>query len=186
VRIISGKNKGKRINPGKSFLARPTTDFAKENLFNVLSNYFDFENLAVLDLFSGTGSISFEFSSRGSIPVDSVEVNPRYYSFIRKTAADLGFNNLRPFRADAFRFLKQTVQDYDIIFADPPFDLRKLEELPEIIFSRSLLRPGGWFILEHGKNHEFSGNPRFRELRKYGSVHFSIFEKKTEEQTGSV
>ncbi|MFW5835554.1 MAG: RsmD family RNA methyltransferase [bacterium] len=175
MRIISGVQKGKRLYPGKGFKARPTTDFAKENLFNVLSNYLDFEDLVVLDLFSGTGSISFEFSSRGSRQVESVEINSRYHAFIMKTSRELGFNNLSAIRTDAFRFLKHTIREYDLIFADPPFEIGGLDQLPLLVFSRNLLKPGGWFILEHSKDHDFSGHARFRELRKYGSVHFSIF-----------
>jgi len=175
VRIVSGAYKGKRLYPGKNFKARPTTDFAKENLFNVLNNYFDFEELEVLDLFSGTGSISYEFASRGCRAVDSVESNSRYHSFIQKTAGELKFAQLAAIRADAFRFLKHTPRDYDLIFADPPFDMKELDQLPQLIFSRNLLKQGGWFILEHGRDHDFSAQPQFRELRKYGSVHFSIF-----------
>lgn len=176
MRIISGIYKGKRLYPGKTFRARPTTDFAKENLFNVISNYFDFEDLQVLDLFSGTGSISFEFASRGCRSVDSVEVNSRYHAFIQKTAKELNFDCLSPVRADAFRFLRHTPASYDIIFADPPFELKELDQIPDLVFSRDLLKPGGWFILEHGKDYDFSSHQLFRELRKYGSVHFSIFE----------
>jgi 16S rRNA (guanine966-N2)-methyltransferase len=182
VRIISGECKGRRLYPGKNFKARPTTDFAKENLFNVLGNYFDFQELSVLDLFSGTGSIAYEFSSRGSRPVDSVEINPAYHSFIRKTAIQLGFNNLKAFRADAFRFIRHAHHDYNIIFADPPFDLKETEHLPDLIFIHNLLKPGGWFILEHGKAHDFSSHSRFLELRKYGAVHFSIFEEHIEDK----
>lgn len=176
MRIISGTHKGRRLYPGKYFKARPTTDFAKENLFNVLSNYFDFEGLNVLDLFSGTGSISYEFSSRGS-SVDSVEIHLRYHAYIQKTAKELEYNNLTPIRTDAFRFLERTERTYDIIFADPPYDKKEIDQLPHIIFSRNILQPGGWFILEHGADHDFSQFPGFRELRKYGSVHFSIFER---------
>ncbi len=176
MRIISGLHKGKRLYPGKYFKARPTTDFAKENLFNVLSNYFEFSELSVLDLFSGTGSISYEFASRGALMVDSVESNTRYHSFIQKTARELEFTHLTAIRADAFRFLKHISRQYDIIFADPPFDLKGIDQLPHLVFSRNLLKPGGWFILEHGKDHDFSLLPQFRELRKYGSVHFSVFE----------
>jgi 16S rRNA (guanine966-N2)-methyltransferase len=176
VRIISGYHKGRRLNPGKSFKARPTTDFAKENLFNVLSNYFDFENLTVLDLFSGTGSIAYEFSSRGSRQVDAVEVNAKYHAFIRKTAGELGLKNLRPIRADVFQFLKHTQGEYDMIFADPPYDLKELDQVPDLVFGHNLLKAGGWFIMEHGKDHDFSRHQYFRELRRYGSVHFSIFE----------
>ncbi len=175
MRIVSGAYKGKRLYPGKSFRARPTTDFAKENLFNVLNNYFEFEELEVLDLFSGTGSISYEFASRGCRAVDSVESNARYHNFIQKTTSELNFKQLSAIRADAFRFLKHTTRDYDLIFADPPFDMKELDQLPHLVFSRNLLKKGGWFILEHGRDNDFSAHLQFRELRKYGNVHFSIF-----------
>ena len=176
MRIISGIYKGKRLHPGKNFKARPTTDFARENLFNVIANYFDFTELHVLDLFSGTGSISYEFASRGSQVVDSVESNTRYHAYIQKTSRELMFDQLTAVRADAFRFLKHTTRQYDIIFADPPYDMRDIDQIHPLVFSRNLLKPGGWFILEHGKDHDFSMLPQFRELRRYGSVHFSIFE----------
>jgi 16S rRNA (guanine966-N2)-methyltransferase len=176
VRIISGVYKGKRLYPGKSFKARPTTDFAKENLFNVLSNYFDFDQLQVLDLFSGTGSITYEFASRGCQAVDSVEVNSRYHAFIAKTCQELQFGQVRAIRADAFRFLKQNPGQYDIIFADPPYELKEIDKIPSLVFTTERLKPGGWLILEHGQANDFSSAPNFRELRKYGSVHFSIFE----------
>ncbi len=175
LRIISGVYKGKRLYPGKHFKARPTTDFAKENLFNVINNYFDFSDLHVLDLFSGTGSISYEFASRGSQSVDSVEINSRFHSFILKTTSELKLDKIKPIRADAFRFIKHKPGEYDIIFADPPYDLKELGQLPDLIFCNNLLKSGGWIILEHGKGHDFSSHPQFRELRKYGSVHFSIF-----------
>ena len=175
MRIVSGAYKGKRLYPGKNFKARPTTDFAKENIFNVLNNYFDFEELEVLDLFSGTGSISYEFASRGCRAVDSVESNSRYHAFIQKTASELNFTQLAAIRADAFRFLKHTPRVYDLIFADPPFDMKELDRLPQLILSSNLLKQSGWFILEHGRDNDFSTHLQFRELRKYGSVHFSIF-----------
>ncbi len=175
MRIISGVYKGKRLYPGKHFKARPTTDFAKENLFNVINNYFDFSDLHVLDLFSGTGSISYEFASRGCQSVDSVEINPRSHSFILRTASELNLDQVKAIRTDAFRYLKHASREYDIIFADPPYDLKELGQLPNLIFSYNILKSGGWAILEHGKGHDFSSHPQFRELRKYGSVHFSIF-----------
>ena len=175
MRIISGKHKGKRLYPGKNFKARPTTDFAKENLFNVISNYFDFGDIDVLDLFSGTGSITYEFASRGCQSVDSVEINSIYHAFILKTVTLLDFKQVAAIRADAFRFLKHTLREYDLIFADPPFDMKHLDQLPLLIFSRNLLKSGGWFIPEHGGKYNFDTQPHFHELRKYGSVHFSIF-----------
>ena len=176
MRIISGVYKGKRLYPGRNFKARPTTDFARENLFNVINNYFDFDDLQVLDLFSGTGIITYEFASRGSRSVDSVEANSRHHAYIQKTVRDLKLDKVSAIRADAFRFLKHTPRKYDLIFADPPYDLKDLDQIPFLIFSRDLMNDGGWFILEHGRAYDFSAYPHFRELRKYGSVHFSIFE----------
>lgn len=175
MRIISGKYRGKILQPGKKFSARPTTDFAKESLFNIIQNHFDFEGLTVLDLFAGTGSIGFEFASRDSAGVDSVEINHIHSSFIQKTLSELGFFQMKVYRMDAFAFIKRCTSNYDIIFADPPFDLDGVGELPEMIFKRELLKEGGWFILEHSGNHDFQNNLHFKQLRKYGSVNFSIF-----------
>lgn len=176
MRIISGKYRGKQLFPGKKFSARPTTDFAKESLFNILENNFEIGNLSVLDLFAGSGSIGFEFASRGSHMIDSVEVNQAHYQFIYKTVKELGFNQMNVHRADAFNFIKKCNARYDIIFADPPYDLDGITELPDLIFGKNILNPGGWFILEHSGGHDFRNNKLFLNLRKYGSVHFSIFE----------
>lgn len=175
MRIISGKYRGKILQPGKKFSARPTTDFAKESLFNIIQNQFEFEVLKVLDLFAGTGSIGFEFASRDSAGVDSVEVNHNHFSFIQKTAHELGFTQMNVYRLDAFAFIKRCTSKYDIIFADPPYDLKGVTDLPVMIFERKLLKDGGWFILEHSGNHDFQNNLHFKQLRKYGSVNFSIF-----------
>jgi 16S rRNA (guanine(966)-N(2))-methyltransferase RsmD len=174
VRIVSGKYKGRHIPVRKNFPSRPTTDFAKENLFNVLNNTFDFEELKVLDLFSGTGSISYEFASRGAI-VTLIENDYRSYEFIRKTILDLEMKNVTPFKADVFRALRKIPQQFDIIFADPPYTLKNIEEIPPLIFENQLLTEEGWFILEHSDKNDFRAFRYFKELRKYGSVHFSIF-----------
>ena len=176
MRIISGEHKGRRIPVPGNFKSRPTTDFAKEALFNILANYFDFESIYVLDLFSGTGSISYEFASRGSKKVDLVEINPRDAYFIRKTVQLLGLSQVRIYTADVFRFIPRLKEKYDIVFADPPYDLDNIPEIPELIFRHSVLLQDGWFILEHGRNFDFSDHSHFRELRRYGSVHFSIFQ----------
>ncbi|HBF87045.1 MAG TPA: 16S rRNA (guanine(966)-N(2))-methyltransferase RsmD [Bacteroidales bacterium] len=178
MRIISGYFKGKHIIPGKNFNARPTTDVAKEGLFNILNNHFDYSELKVLDLFSGTGSISYEFASRGVMDITSIELNFKNYAFIKKTIADLQFDQIISFRADAFKFLKMSNLTYDIIFADPPYELEGIETLPDIIFSKNLINKHGWFILEHNSDHNFSKHPNFKETRKYSLVHFSIFEPK--------
>ncbi len=178
MRIISGKYKGRHIKVHKNFKARPTTDFAKENLFNVLNNYFDFSEISVLDLFSGTGSISYELVSRGCVSVDLVESDFHSYEFIKKIINDLHMNEIQPFRADAFKFIQHCPKKYDLIIADPPYTLDKIADLPYLIFIANILKPNGWFILEHSKNYNFSNHPNYRELRKYGSVNFSIFAEK--------
>ena len=159
----------------RHFRARPTTDFAKEALFNIMANHLKFNNLKVLDLFSGTGSIGYEFASRGAVKVDMVENNYGYSDFIRKTAERLGLKQISVYHNDVFKLIPHLKDKYDIIFADPPYDLVNIPEIPEIIFNHDLLGKDGWFILEHGKDHDFSGHTHFKESRKYGSVCFSIF-----------
>jgi 16S rRNA (guanine966-N2)-methyltransferase len=179
VRIVSGKYKGRRIPVRKTFPSRPTTDFAKENLFNVLNNHFDFEGLRVLDLFAGTGSISYEFASRGA-NVDLIEKDYHSYLFIRNTISDLDIKTIRPFKADVFHALPSIKHKYDLIFADPPYAMESIPKVPDLIFEHKLLTEGGWFILEHSDKHVFNAHPFFKELRKYGSVHFSIFSAKAD------
>jgi 16S rRNA (guanine(966)-N(2))-methyltransferase RsmD len=175
LRIISGEHKGRRIPVPGNFKARPTTDFAKEALFNIIANYFDFESISVLDLFSGTGSISYEFASRGAERVDLVEINRRYSDFIKRIVHLVGFKQVQIHTGDVFRLLPRIKNKYDIVFADPPYDLNSIPDIPELIFKYNVLSQDGWFILEHGRNLDFSGHTHFRELRKYGSVHFTIF-----------
>lgn len=178
MQIISGTHKGKVIFPDKNFRARPTTDFAKENLFNVLNNYIDIEGAVVLDLFSGTGSISYEFASRGAERIVSVELNYNHYSFIKKTIVQLGFKNINVFKTDVFIACKKLKgQSFDIIFADPPYDLEKIMDIPAAIFDNELLAPDGLAIIEHPGTVDFSSAPFFSEHRQYGSVNFSIFRK---------
>lgn len=176
MRIVSGKYKGRLIKPPKNFKARPTTDFAKENLFNILNNNFDFSELSVLDLFSGTGSISYEFASRECVSVVSIESNFKHQIFIRKTIEELGLSNIKTIKSDAFRYVKFCKDKFDIIFADPPYDLKDIEKIPGYIFEHQILNNGGWLIVEHGDKTNFGRHPAFIELRKYGGVNFSIFE----------
>ncbi|MFO8020832.1 MAG: 16S rRNA (guanine(966)-N(2))-methyltransferase RsmD [Perlabentimonas sp.] len=175
MRIVSGSYKGRVISPPKSFRARPTTDTAKEGLFNILNNNFYFEDISVLDLFSGTGSISFEFASRGCNSIHLIEINSSHFRFINSVINKLGIESIRPIRTDAFKFLKSCKNKFDIIFADPPYDLNGIEQIPEIVFSRNLLNNNGWLILEHSNHQNFSENPHFTETRKYGNVNFSLF-----------
>ncbi len=176
MRIIAGKYRKRVLPKPKGFEARPTTDFAKENLFNVINNWYDFEDLEVLDLFAGTGGISYEFASRGCKKVTCVEKNHRHFGYINHIVALLGIKELESVKADAFKYLEKTKQSFDLIFADPPYDLEGIDKIPDLVFSNQLLRDKGTLILEHSKYYSFSKHPRFTELRTYGSVNFSVFE----------
>ena len=163
--------------PPRNLRARPTTDFAKENLFNVLVNLVDFEELDVLDLFSGTGSISYEFASRGARSVTSVELNAVHHNFIRQTARELAFDNFFAVKANVFLYLKSCAKQFDLIFSDAPYDLDGSEEVVKLVFERDLLKEDGIFIFEHSKDKDFSQHEKFWQLRSYGSVQFSFFKK---------
>ncbi|MGR4836818.1 MULTISPECIES: RsmD family RNA methyltransferase [unclassified Bacteroides] len=178
MRVISGIYKRRRFDLPRSFKARPTTDFAKENLFNVLSSrYMDFEDdgVCALDLFAGTGSISIELVSRGCDLVISVEKDRDHYTFIRKIMQEVKTDKCLPVHADVFKYIKSCRQQFDFIFADPPYELAGLETLPDLIFESNLLKEEGLFVLEHGKKNCFEEHPHFVERRAYGSVNFSFF-----------
>ncbi len=175
MRIVSGSLKGRRIQAPANLPVRPTTDFAKESLFNILNNRVDFEDIHVLDLFAGIGSISYEFASRGATSVLSVDNHAKCADFIKQTANRLLIENLHVVQADVFAYIAKTHQTFDVIFADPPYDLPTLDLLPSLIFNHNLLNPEGYFILEHSEKYDFSTFPQFFELRKYGKVHFSFF-----------
>ena len=182
MRIISGQYGGRRFEAPRNLQARPTTDIAKEGLFNILQNRMDFEDIQALDLFGGTGSISFELLSRGAQKVTCVEMGRQQQQFILKVANELHIGHeLNLVRGDVFRYLKSqtTVAPADglsdFIFADPPYALPELGQLPELFLDGHLLKADGWFILEHGKDHDFSTKKGFLELRTYGAVHFSFF-----------
>jgi 16S rRNA (guanine966-N2)-methyltransferase len=177
MRIISGIYRGRRLVPPVNLPVRPTTDFAKEGLFNVLNNMVDFESIKVLDLFTGTGSIAFEFLSRGAIEVTAVDANHRCIDFIKKTAETFCATNIKAVRSNSFVFIKHMVSVYDLIFADPPYDLEGIETLPELIFSSGLLAEYGMLILEHSAGYKFEKNSFFDSHRKYGSVNFSLFKR---------
>lgn len=177
MRIISGKYKGKQIRPPRSFKARPTTDFAKESLFNILANHYDFEDLDVLDLFSGTGSIAYEFASRGARSVVAVELAQPHFRFIQDTCRTMDLEQITPIRTDAFRYLNKPYQSFDVIFADPPYDHPELAKLPDLVISTSILIEGGIFILEHPGSFDFSAHQAFSQHRKYGGVNFTMFAK---------
>jgi 16S rRNA (guanine(966)-N(2))-methyltransferase RsmD len=175
MRIISGTYGGRRLSPPKNITARPTTDFAKESLFNLLNNRIDFEGIDMLDLFAGTGGIGIECVSRGARSVTAVEIAHVQQNWIIACCKQLGIRNLTVIRGDVFKFLASCRIQYDLIFADPPYALEKIEELPDLILG-SLLKPEGWLVIEHGKDTDFTSHPRHVETRNYGSVHFSFFQ----------
>ena len=175
MRIIGGKFKGRRINPPSNFKARPTTDFAREGLFNILNNRVDFENLEVLDLFSGTGSMSYEFASRGASSVHLVEKDMRHILGIKKILKELELENVKPIHIDVRAYLKTCSVKYDIIFADPPYELTWLKELPDLVTQADVIKEDGFFILEHPRDLSFAGHKLFFEHRNYGGVNFSFF-----------
>jgi 16S rRNA (guanine966-N2)-methyltransferase len=175
MRIIRGKFKGRKINAPAGLPTRPTTDFAKEGLFNYLENRLELEGLKVLDLFSGTGNISFELASRGALNITSIENNYKAAEFIRKTVNELGIENFRAIKQDVFKFLGFTKEKFDLIFADPPYDLPQGGMVPQIIYDRTLLNSGGYLIFEHSDDKSYSDHPWFTDQRNYGKVNFSFF-----------
>ena len=176
MRIISGTHKGKRLIAPKNLPARPTTDFAKEGLFNMVENEFDIKEIDVLDLFAGIGGISLEFASRGAKKIVSIDDNYHCISFIKKTAKELGFNQISIFKNDVFRYLKKYDTEFDVIFADPPYNLKIIDQVPKLVIENKLLKKNGILILEHDRNWDFSEHPNFVKHRKYSNVNFSIFQ----------
>ena len=176
MRIIAGIHGGRRISPpAKMPYTRPTTDIAKEGLFNILQNNLEFAALKVLDLFGGTGSISYELASRGAPDITVVEKDNQMYDFIKKTALQLEFENFRPVKSDVFRFINSTSEQYDLIFAGPPYALATIDDLPVKIFEKGLLKPKGWFVLEHTPRNDYKKFPHYKTERNYGTTIFSIF-----------
>ncbi|MCH2198814.1 MAG: 16S rRNA (guanine(966)-N(2))-methyltransferase RsmD [Flavobacteriales bacterium] len=175
MRIIGGRLKGRKISTSSKFKGRPTTDFGRESLFNILRNRVDLTEMHVLDLFSGTGAMSLEAASHGALSVTSVEMNRPSAMSIRKNMNDLGIENGMVVTGDVFKFIKKAPRQYDLIIADPPFALERLPKLPEFIQKTNLLAPDGLFVLEHGPEHHFDEAEGFEEERRYGHVHFSFF-----------
>lgn len=175
MRIISGKYGRRRFDVPTNITARPTTDFARENLFNVLENLEGFEDKTACDLFAGTGAVSLEFLSRGCSEVTAVEKAPVQTAFIRKVAQILDDPNLHIVKGDVFKFIQEDLKAYDYVFADPPYDHPRFDEIPELILNSNLVKPGTIFIMEHSKQRDFSHLPGFNQRRAYGSVNFSIF-----------
>ena len=176
MRVITGKYKGRHFDVPRTFKARPTTDFAKENLFNVLNGYIDWDEAPrALDLFSGTGSITLELLSRGCSQVISVEKDRLHHGFIKGFLEKLGDESGVAVCGDVFKYLARCGEQFDIVFADPPYQLENLADLPDIVMARGIVKPDGLFVLEHGKTYDFSQHPNFLEHRSYGSVNFSFF-----------
>ncbi|MCF6333929.1 MAG: 16S rRNA (guanine(966)-N(2))-methyltransferase RsmD [Draconibacterium sp.] len=177
MRIIGGKYKGRIFRPNKKFKARPTTDIAKEGLFNILENRYEFSNKTMLDLFSGTGSIGYEFISRGCVDATLVESDFNHYRFILDVLERLKIENVRTFRSDVFKFIKMCPQKFNFIFADPPFYFNNFSDIPDAILNADILAEDGLFIIEHPKEFQFATHKYFKEIRNYGKVNFSFFEK---------
>lgn len=175
MRIIGGRFKGRRFTPPSNFSGRPTTDFAREALFNILRNRVDLDGCVALDLFAGTGAMSYEFISRGASSVTAVERDPMACRFIKSTFDILEFKKALVLRDDVLKFLERIQGKYDVIIADPPYDLEHLTTLPERIQKQDILNQGGVFVLEHGPEHSFEQHIGFQESRRYGAVRFSFF-----------
>ncbi len=177
MRIISGKFKGRRFNPpADNWPTRPTTDSGKEGLFNILQNQIDFEETKMLDLFGGTGNHCYEFISRGCSDATYVDKFPLAVQFVRKTAEQLSIEKeLKIFQMDVFKFIESATAQFDYIFAGPPYTLPTIDTIPDLIFEKKLLTPGGIFVMEHNPTHNFSEHPNLTDIRKYGTTIFSFF-----------
>lgn len=175
MRIISGTLGSRRFYPPNNLPSRPTTDVAKTGLFNMLNHVFYFEEVSFLDLFCGTGNISYEFASRGSADITAVDNDPHSVNFIKKTIEQFKISAITVIKSDVFLFLSRINRTYDIIFADPPYDMANIDKLPNLVFEKNILKKGGWFILEHDKRHNYTAHPHFERSRNYGDTIFSIF-----------
>ena len=180
MRIIGGELKGRKFNPpADKWPTRPTTDYAKEGLFNILNNYFDFEEMKVLDLFGGTGSHSYEFISRGCKDVTYVDKFAACVAFVKKTVQEFKIeDNIKILRTDVFKFLKFSQEQFDYIFAGPPYGLTTIDLIPDLIFQENMLKKGGWFVMEHDPNHSYKTHPFYFDERHYGKTIFSFFKNK--------
>ena len=175
MRIVGGRLKGIRFNPPKNLPVRPTTDMAKEALFNILQNQVDIDQLHVLDLFSGTGNISLEFASRDAIAITSVDKNFGCYNYLKNISVEQNLSQIKAVKADVFKYINQENEKYDLIFADPPYDLNRIPEIAPLIFEKQLLNKNGLLIIEHQSMQDLSNHPNFTEKRKYGYSAFSFF-----------
>jgi 16S rRNA (guanine(966)-N(2))-methyltransferase RsmD len=175
MRILGGHLKGLRLQPPKNLPVRPTTDMAKEALFNILQNRIDFEGADVLDLFSGTGNISLEFASRDAKQVTAIDRSIQCIHYLKDTAVQYGLQNIKTYKSDVFKYLELETERYDVIFSDPPYDLPQIPEIPKVIFKKNLLKPGGLLIIEHQALQNLSNHAAFVEQRAYGNASFSFF-----------
>jgi 16S rRNA (guanine(966)-N(2))-methyltransferase RsmD len=181
MRIITGKYGGRKINPpSKMPYTRPTTDVAKEGLFNIIENNISIPGIKTLDIFGGTGSISYELASRGATDLTIVEKDPKMYEFIKSKIAEFQIKNCLVIKSDVFKFLENCTEKFDLIFAGPPYALKNIDDLPEIIREKKLLKEGGWFILEHTPANNYEQEPMFKTMRNYGTTVFSLFVNKKE------
>lgn len=180
MRIIGGSLRGLRLNPPKNLPVRPTTDLAKEALFNILQNQIEFDGQSVLDLFSGTGNISLEFASRGAAAVTSIDRSIQCIHYLKDTAQQYGLDKIKALKEDVFKYLQLETEQFDLIFADPPYDLNRIPEIPKIIFDKNLITPGGVLIIEHQSLQNLSNHPAFVDQRKYGYSSFSFFREPTQ------
>lgn len=175
MRIISGKYRGKKLFPPTSLPVRPTTDFAKEGLFNILNNLIDFDETKALDLFAGTGNITYELASRGCPSITSVDVSLKCIKYITETAKSMEMDAVKPIKSEVFSFIENRADRYDFIFADPPYDMPKAELLPDLIFENELLNGDGLLVFEHSSKKNYNEHPRLADFRSYGNVGFSFF-----------
>jgi len=181
MRIVGGIYGGRRFSPPARIPARPTTEVAKEGLFNVLNNTIDLEGIKTLDIFGGTGSISYELASRGATALTLIERDPVSIDFIKKTAKELGIEDrMNIIRGDVFKFLKQSTDQYDFIFAGPPYALQNIDELPVLVFEKNMLLPGGIFVLEHTPRNDYQRHPHFQRMKNYSTTIFSFFTQPNE------
>lgn len=175
MRIIGGSLKGLRLNPPKNLPVRPTTDLAKEALFNILQNQIELEDIRVLDLFSGTGNLALEFASRQALQVVAVDRSIQCVNYIKDMARQHGLPQIKTFKADVFKYLEMETERYDLIFADPPYDISRIPDIAKLVFDKNLLLPGGLLVVEHQSLQNLSNHPAFVEQRKYGHSSFSFF-----------
>lgn len=178
MRIIGGDHGGRKFNPPAKIPARPTTDIAKEGLFNTLQNMIDFEDLKSLDIYGGTGSISYELASRGATNLTLVERDKKTLEFIKKTVEELHFENFKIIQSDVFKYLNNCTEQFDFIFAGPPYALKEIDDIPIKIFELKLLNPNGIFILEHTPRNNYEQHPNFEKVKNYGTTMFSFFREK--------